>query len=184
MEYTTNMIFKKIRPTPQDVALALPGDDLIKNPSFVIDSAFELPGSPSDVYPWFVQLGKNRGGWYFTRLTEKFFFPSARGIRQIDQRWQDVKVGDRIPDYGKDGYFDCFYIEKNKAIGYISTRGRITMTWVLTFHTSKTGTRVIIRLRANGFKRSTPFFMAIGKFFDRVTISWLAAGLRERLTDT
>ena len=176
-------MFQRILPTPEDEAKQLPGDELIDNPSMVIDSAFELPASPAEVYPWFLQLGKKRAGWYFTRFTEKFFFPSARGIRHIDQKWQDLKVGDRIPDYGKDGYFDCFYLEKNKAIGYTSTRGRITMTWVLTFYKSEHGTRVIIRLRATGSRSRNRAFMSIGKLFDRVTISWLAAGLRERLTD-
>jgi hypothetical protein len=176
-------MFKHILPTSEDKSKSLPGDDMIKNPSMSIDSAFELSASPAEVYPWFVQLGKQRAGWYFTRVTEKFFFPSARGIRHIDQKWQDLKVGDRIPDYGKDGYFDCFYLEKNKAIGYTSTRGKVTMTWVLTFWKSETGTRAIIRLRAEGFKNRIPFFMTIGRFVDRLTISWLAAGLRERLNN-
>ena len=174
-------MFNRIRPTAEDKSKILPGDDILKDPSFTIDSAFDLPATPEIVYPWFVQLGKKRAGWYFTRFTEKFFFPSARGIRHIDQKWQNLKVGDRIPDYGKDGYFDCFYLKKNTAIGYTSTRGRVTMTWVLTFWPTDTGTRVIIRLKAAGFKRHNPLFMSFGKLFDRLTISWLAAGLQERL---
>jgi hypothetical protein len=174
-------MFKHILPTSEDTSMSLPGDDMIKNPSMSIDSAFELSASPAEVYPWFVQLGKQRAGWYFTRFTEKFFLPSARGIHYIEQKWQNLKVGDRIPDYGKDGYFDCFYLEENRAIGYTSTRGKVTMTWVLTFWKSETGTRVIIRLRATGFKSHNSFFMTIGKFIDRLTISWLAAGLRERV---
>lgn len=161
--------------------MSLPGDDILPNATMVIDSAFELPAKPEVVYSWFVQLGKKRAGWYFTRFTEKFFFPSARGIRYIEPKWQSLKVGDRIPDYGREGYFDCFYLKKDKAIGYTSTRGKVTMTWVLTFHTSDTGTRIVIRLRADGFKILTRFFMKFGEFIDRLTISWLAAGLRERL---
>jgi hypothetical protein len=174
-------MFKQIQPTAADKAKSLPGDDRIENPSVVIDSAFELPASREELFPWFVQLGKARAGWYFTRVAEKFFFPSARGIWYIDPQWQNVKVGDCIPDYGKGGYFECFYLEKNKAIGYTSTRGRVSMTWVLTFWPTKAGTRVIIRLRAAGFKSHNPLFMAFGKLIDRLTISWLAAGLRERL---
>ena len=174
-------MFSHIVPTAADKAKRLPGDDLIKAPSMTIDSAFELPAPPSEVYPWFVQLGKNRAGWYFTRITEKFFLPSVRGIRHIEPKWQDLKVGDRIPDYGKDGYFDCFHLEKDKAIGYTSTRGNMTMTWVLTFWPSETGTRVIIRLKMAGFKRQNRLFMTGGELIDRMTISWLAAGLRERL---
>ena len=174
-------MFKRILPTKSDIAMSLPGDDLLVNAPMIIDSAFELPASPEEVYPWFLQLGKNRAGWYFTHFTEKFFFPSARGIRHIEPKWQNLKVGDRIPDYGRDGYFDCFYLKKDKAIGYTSTRGSVSMTWVLVFKKSSTGTRVIIRLRASGFRSHNPLFMAFGKIIDRLTISWLAAGLRERL---
>ena len=180
----TDYMFDRILPTTEEKAISLPGDDKIKNPSMVIDSAFDLPASPENVYPWFLQLGKKRAGWYFTRWTEKFFFPSARGIRYIEPKWQNLQVGDRIPDYGKDGYFDCFYLEKNKTIGYISTRGKISITWVLTFKETGTSTRVIIRLRAAGFKKRNPLFVGVGELIDRLTISWLAAGIRERLTDS
>lgn len=175
-------MFKQILPTVDEETMSLPGDNFLENPSMLINSAFTLPARPAEVYPWFVQLGKKRGGWYFTRLTEKFFFPSARGIRHIDPRWQTLKVGDRIPDYGPDGYFDCFLLEKNKAIGYTSTRGKVTMTWVLTFWEVEQETRVIIRLKAVGFKSNNPLFASFGKFIDRLTISWLAAGLQERLS--
>ena len=57
------------------------------------------------------------------------------------------------------------------------------MTWVLTFQESEYGTRVLIRLRATGFRSRNRVLMSIGKIFDRATISWLAAGLRERLTE-
>lgn len=175
-------MFKHILPSKEDRLRSLPGDDIIAEPDACIDSAFELPAKPEVVFPWFVQLGKRRAGWYFTRRLEPFFFPSARGIRHIESRWQNLKVGQRIPDYGgKDGYFDCFYLEKNNAIGYTSTRGKLTMTWVLTFWPSATGTRVIIRLKIKGSNPIGRVFMPIGELFDRMTISWLAAGMKERL---
>lgn len=174
-------MYTYIHPTPSEQKTALPGDDIITHPDMVVDSAFDLPAPPSQVYPWFVQLGKDRAGWYFTRFTEKFFFPSARGIRHLEPKLQQLSVGDRIPDYGKDGYFDCFYLEKDTAIGYTSTRGKVTMTWVLTFRPTEAGTRVLIRLRAAGFSNHSVIAKSVGTFVDRATISWLAAGLRERL---
>jgi hypothetical protein len=162
--------------------MALPGDDLIARPTAVIDSAFDVPASPHEVFPWFVQLGKQRAGWYFPRFIEHFILPSRRGLRHIEPRWQKLKVGQRIPDYGgQSGYFDCFYLEPDRAIGYTSTRGRITMTWVLTFWPAGDHTRVIIRLRLQSTKRGPAVLWAVGKLFDRLTIAGLAAGLRERL---
>lgn len=175
------MVFKAVTATKKECEKRLPGDELINTPDMTIDSAFTLSRPPGEVFPWFVQLGKKRAGWYFTRRTEKLFFPSARGIWRIDPRFQQLKVGDRIPDYGKDGYFDCFYLKKDHAIGYTSTRGSITMTWVLAFEKNHAGTRVHIRLRASGFRHKSVVLMKVGYLFDRVTIAWLAAGLKQRI---
>lgn len=175
-------MFQSILPTTEDEALKLPGDDLIKNPNVVIDSAFDLAAKPADVFPWFVQLGKQRAGWYFPHSVERFIPRSNRGLRSIEPKWQNLKVGDRIPDYGgKKGYFDCFYLEKNKAIGYTSTRGKLTMTWVLTFWPVEDHTRVVIRLRMQTSKSGHSPLWAVGKIFDRLTIGGLAAGLKERV---
>jgi len=175
-------MFAGILPQPEEVALNLPGDELIEQPTAVIDSAFDLPASPAEVWPWFVQLGKRRAGWYFPRWVEWFVLPSRRGLRSIEPKWQELKVGQRIPDYGgKQGYFDCFYLAEDRAIGYTSTRGRITMTWVLTFWPKGKHTRVIIRLRMKSTKGGNSPLWKLGKIFDRLTIAGLAAGLRERL---
>ncbi len=173
-------MFKDILPTAKEAMMVLPGDELIKEPSAVIDSAFTLPVAPSVVFPWFVQLGKQRAGWYFPKTIERFIPRSKRGLRKIDNKWQQLTVGRRIPDYGgKNGYFDCFYLERNKVIGYKSTRGKVNMTWVLTFWPYKNGTRVVIRLRIEG--PNVWFIGSLGKLFDRLTILGLYKGLEERL---
>jgi hypothetical protein len=175
-------MFANILPEAEDIKLSLPGDDLIQNPTAVIDSAFDLPGTPLEVFPWFLQLGKRRAGWYFPRRVERFIPHSKRGLRYIESKWQKLEVGQRIPDYGgKNGYLDCFYLEANKAIGYTSKRGNITMTWVLTFWPAEEHSRVVIRLRIKTSKRSPSFLTKFGKVFDRLTIAGLAAGLKERL---
>ena len=60
-------MFGSVDPSPEDVALALPGDDLVPRADVVMDRAFDLPAPPEVVWPWFVQLGKKRAGWYLPR---------------------------------------------------------------------------------------------------------------------
>ncbi len=175
-------MFKRILPTKTESDMQLPGDELIKKPTAIIDSAFDLPSTPEVVFPWFVQLGKQRAGWYFPRAVELFIPKSKRGLRYIEPNLQTLEVGQRIPDYGgKTGYFDCFYLDQNKAIGYTSVRGKFTMTWVLTFQPVGTNTRVLIRLRIKTTKPGHSILWSMGKLFDRLTIAGLAAGLTERL---
>lgn len=174
-------MFNRILPTKQDSAVRLPGDNLLPG-ARMIGSAFTLPAKPEKVFPWFLQLGKQRAGWYFPQSIERFILPSKRGLRHLEPRWQQLSVGQRIPDYGgKHGYLDCFILENNRAIGYKSTRGKLTMIWVLTFWPEGSNTRVIIRLRIKKSSGNLSPLWKLGEFFDRLTILGLAAGLRERL---
>jgi hypothetical protein len=177
------MLFKSIIPNEEDKALILPGDDLLLNHPAVIDSAFDLYAEPGEVFPWFLQLGKQRAGWYFPFYIEKLFPKSKRGLRSIEPKWQHINVGQRIPDYGgKRGYLECFFLEQDKSIGYKSSRGKFNMTWVISLWPVNNHTRVVIRLKIETSKQSKGIFMIIGKIFDRLTILGLAAGLRERLS--
>ena len=49
---------------------SMPGDDLV-DADVVMDRAFTLGGPPDQVWPWLVQLGKHRGGWYLPRAVER-----------------------------------------------------------------------------------------------------------------
>ena len=81
-----------------EVALPLPGDDLVPDATDVIDRAVTLPAPPAAVWPWLVQLGKGRAGWYFPRRLERVL--PKRGLRRIEPSLQQVAVGDDIPDWG------------------------------------------------------------------------------------
>ena len=59
------------RPTPAEWAATLPGDDLVDPADVVMDRAFSLPAPPDTVWPWLVQLGKRRAGWYLPRWVDR-----------------------------------------------------------------------------------------------------------------
>ena len=53
--------------TDDEVAASLPGDAIVPDARVVIDRATTLAAPPERVWPWIVQLGKRRAGWYFPR---------------------------------------------------------------------------------------------------------------------
>ena len=57
-----------------------------------MDRAFTLDAPVELVWPWFVQLGKRRAGWYLPRRIERFIPPPRRAIRTIDPE-QVAKIG-------------------------------------------------------------------------------------------
>jgi hypothetical protein len=174
-------VFGSVTPTAAEVATPRPGDDLVPRADVVMDRAFTLAAPPETVWPWIVQLGKQRAGWYFPRSVERFITRSRRAARSIDPRWQMLAVGDRIPDYGPDGYFDVAQLEAPATLVYAARRGRIDLTWSISLAALDTGgTRVVLRLRLGTVRHQSLARGVGGQAGDRHQVEQ-AAGLRERL---
>ena len=173
------------RPTPAERASWLPGDDVVAPADVVMDRAFTLDAPPDVVWPWVVQLGKRRAGWYFPALVERVVPLGRRGLRRIDHRHQELSVGDVVPDWGgPDATFTVVEMEPARHLLYGSTRGRTHLTWCLRL-TPVEGhrTRLQLRLRLAPVRQR---FVAqqLGGLFDQLTVMGLAAGLRERVRAT
>ena len=52
----------------------LPGDELV-DADVTMDRTFMLDASPSAVWPWLVQIGKDRAGLYLPGAAERFIPP-------------------------------------------------------------------------------------------------------------
>jgi hypothetical protein len=169
------------RPTPAERAAPMPGDDVVAPADVVMDRAFTLAAPPDAVWPWVVQLGKRRAGWYFPALVERVVPLSRRGLRRIDERHQALAVGDVVPDWGgADATFTVVSLEPARHLLYGSTRGRTRLTWCLQLTPlDAQRTRMHLRLRLAPVRHR---FVAehLGGLVDQLTVVGLAAGLRER----
>lgn len=182
--------------TDAEVAAGLPGDDLVPDATDVVDRAATLDAPPSEVWPWLVQLGKKRAGWYFPRRVEAMLPRRGRGLRHIDPVWQALAPGEDIPDYGPGTpVFRATTVDPRRALVYLSLRDRanghrwpadgradrpgvLALSWALVLTDLDGRTRLHIRLRLR-VKHS--WLAAAGGLFDWLTIQGLIAGLRERL---
>jgi hypothetical protein len=85
--------------TAQERARALPGDDRIPHPTVVTDHAITIDAPPECVWPWLVQMGWGRAQWYTARWVDRLLFPAnGPSADRIIPEWQDLEVGDFIPD--------------------------------------------------------------------------------------
>jgi len=171
-----------VRPTPAERAATLPGDDLVDPADVVMDRAFTLGGTPDEVWPWLVQLGKRRAGWYLPRWFERLMPTSRRAVRRLEPAHLGLTVGDEIPDWGgRDETFTVAEVEPGRHLVHASVRGRTRLTWCL--HLSELAgrrTRMHLRLRLAPVKHRWLAEYG-GGLVDLLTISGLAAGLRERV---
>jgi len=78
--------------TGGEVARALPGDELLPDAN-VTTRAITIDARPEEVWPWLVQLGYGRGGWYSYDWIDNDGRPSASRIVPELQR---LEPGDQI----------------------------------------------------------------------------------------
>ena len=161
-----------------------PGDDLVHRADVVMDRAFTVPAPPEQVWPWLVQLGKQRAGWYLPARAERFLPRSRRAARAINQAWLGLRPGAVIPDYGgRRATFEVAAITAPRSLVYRSRRGRTDVTWSLTLEPAAGPpghTRVFLRLRMAPVRHQR-LARTAGELIDLLTVAGMAAGLKERL---
>ncbi len=112
---------------PEEVAAAFPYPDLVPEGKRSPTMAVTIDASPEQVWPWLVQLGWNRGGWYSWDLLDNGGRPSAT---EVHPEWQDIAIGDllKFRVFGRDvDAYKVGVIEPNKYLGlygYTTLGGR------------------------------------------------------------
>ncbi|HUU44940.1 MAG TPA: hypothetical protein VM118_04340 [Acidobacteriota bacterium] len=76
-----------------EVARVMPGDELFDDPTFNATRAVEIAAPPEAIWPWLVQIGYKRAGFYAFDRLDNAGIPSAE---RILPEFQDLKVGDSI----------------------------------------------------------------------------------------
>jgi hypothetical protein len=80
--------------TDVEVASGMPGDEIVQRPSFNATRAITIDAPPQRVWPWIVQLGFGRAGWYSYDLFDNAGHSSAE---KILAKYQQPQVGDWVP---------------------------------------------------------------------------------------
>jgi len=162
-----------------------PGDDLVADASMVFDRSRVIAAAPQQIWPWLVQLGKQRAGWYLPAALERAVPRSRRGARVLDPRWQTLSVGERIPDYGgRQAFLEVTILDPGRALVYRSERRGAVFSWALTLdalapESTRVGLRFRGRIRSSGWRRR--LVVAAGDLFDGVTSELMLRGLAERV---
>ena len=81
---------------PGEWAMTLPGDHAPRTPEFEILHAVTIDAPPSAVWPWLVQLGQDRSGFYSYDWLERAFGADVHNVAEIRPEWQAREAGDRV----------------------------------------------------------------------------------------
>jgi len=126
--------------------MPLPGDDLIDRPAFDATHGVDLPVPPEQVWPWIVQMGSGRGGWYSYDFIDNGGVPSARRILPEHQR---LAVGDVVPALpGRTDMFLVHRVTPARDLALVVPDGDQTQaTWTVALRSSENGCRLLVRCR-------------------------------------
>ena len=100
--------------TDDEVQGPFPGDGLVPDAMGQSTMAVTIDAPPAAVWPWLVQMGFDRAGWYSWDRLDRGGEPSAEGINEA---WQHLEVGDRLySTRNAESWFDVAEIEPERAL--------------------------------------------------------------------
>jgi hypothetical protein len=90
--------------TEEERAQRLPGDEFVPNPQWTYDHAILIDAPGSAVWPWLVQLGQGRGGFYSYEWLENLVGCQIHNVYEIRPELQQLRVGQTIVTHGRSGF--------------------------------------------------------------------------------
>jgi len=167
--------------TQDESGRTYPGDELVPDADGTSTMATTLPVPPETVWPWLVQMGVDRGGWYSWDLLDHYGRPSAD---HIAPEWQHLAEGQRLKAT-RDGQ-SWFIVARMNANRTLVLRSDLRlpsghsfdpqwdvlptahMDGIWSFHlrpTADGGTRLVVRTRGQSRPRplTRPFDLLLGE---------------------
>jgi len=156
----------------------MPGDGIVANPNFVATRGVTVNSPPSGIWPWLLQIGATRAGFYGYDWLDNAGVPSADRIIPDLQR---IGVGDFIPmtpDQKNGMWVKSF--ETNRHILWWDKKSKATWLWLLT-PLDANRTRLITRLRTQ-YDWSLPWviYYLLYDFGDIVMMRKCLLGIKRR----
>ena len=141
--------------TPEEAAGALPGDRLVPDPADQTTRGVTIAAPPEAVWPWLVQMGQGRGGFYAYDEIEHLLGMRTRSAHEIVPELQSLRAGDEVrmtPDPWLSGlagrFFSVIEVDPRRSIELLQRRpsGEL-IGWSFVLRPCPEGTRLLVRTR-------------------------------------
>jgi hypothetical protein len=163
--------------TAAESVAAMPGDSLISEPHFAPTRSITIAAPPTAVWPWIVQMGYGRAGWYsYDRLDNA----GRRSASVILPQYQHPEVGDAVPMTGRVNDVTAFRVESfTPGVEMLWAKPDATWAWLLRA-TGDGGTRLVTRVRARHIGPTAPLSMMLMELGDFPMMRKSLLGLKSR----
>ncbi|MFC1879214.1 hypothetical protein ACFLZW_04815 [Chloroflexota bacterium] len=161
-----------------EIERLMPGDEIVVKPSFNATRAVAVNAPAEKIYPWIVQIGVNRAGWYSYDVLDNLARKSAERILPEHQK---IEIGDLIPmsPDGKQGIWVKEFKE-NEWILWWDKAGDTTWAWGI-YPDGEMGCRLITRVRMKyRWQSISAIFNLLIEFFDFPMMRKCMLGIKRR----
>ncbi|MCP4139601.1 MAG: hypothetical protein GY755_04820 [Chloroflexi bacterium] len=162
----------------EEINRSIPGDDIVSNASFNATRAVTINAPPENIYPWIVQMGLSRAGWYSYDLLDNLARKSAESILP---EFQKIEIGDLIPmsPDGKQGIWVKEFRE-NKWMLWWDKIGDTSWVWEI-YPDGNNRCRLVTRVRMKyRWLSFSAIFNLIIEFFDFPMMRKCMLGIKKR----
>lgn len=129
--------------TAEEVDSAMPGDSLVPGSQYRCTRAITITAPPQSVWPWLMQVGFGKAGFYSNDLLDNVAHPSAEHLLA---EYQHPNVGDWVPMFNKVNDTTAF-----RVASITPTRellwAKPDSTWAWRLVPIPGGTRLVTRLQ-------------------------------------
>ena len=170
--------------TEEEAKRPMPGDKLAPDPTFLATRAITIAGTPEAIWPWLIQMGYGRAGYYGFDILENLGSPL--GIRSADRvlpEFQHFAVGDEVP-ISPFARMVFRAVEPNRYLIWAGMTADYpsSFTWAL-YPLDRGHTRLVSRIRWH-YHWNSPSFLALElftEFADHVAIRKILSGVKDRV---
>ncbi len=82
--------------TDEEVSERLPGDEMVEHPNVEATHAITISAPVEEVWPWLVQIGQDKGGFYSYSWLENLAGCRLHNADRILPEFQQLKAGDTV----------------------------------------------------------------------------------------
>jgi hypothetical protein len=164
--------------TREEAERKMHGDDIVSQPSFDATRAVTINASAEHIYPWILQMGIHRAGWYSYDVLDNALKPSADRI--LDE-YQNINAGDLIPisPDGKQGFWVKDF-DRNRRMLWWDKKGDSSWAWEI-YPEGEGASRLITRVRVK-YRWFSPaiLFSLLIEFTDIIMMRKCMLGIKSR----
>ena len=110
--------------TEEEIQRTMAGDEIVPNPTFNATRAVTVNAPPERIWPWLVQMGYRKAGFYSWDILDNDGIPSAE---RIIPEYQTLKVGDLMPLTARQGTRVAAMVPNKELL--LVTQSDVVWTW-------------------------------------------------------